>query len=254
MSQAPSLSTAVIECHPIGEMITPFSQKFGIPRQSSSLTDIPGYIRLIPPYDDINGFRGIDMFSHLWIVFQFNQSVNSTQTYSPLIRPPRLGGNEKIGVFASRSSFRPNNIGLSKVKFSHIERINGETRLHILGVDCLNGTPILDIKPYVAYADSESDAQSGFADDAPKPTLRISFAEQVFTQIEAHVLPETQTPQTFLTLIEQVIAYDPRPAYHKNPDYQAQYPNKKYHIILFDLDIEFIVTDNQHAHIINIKA
>lgn len=254
MSNQSAANQLSIECHPIGEMITPFTQKFGIPRQSSGLTAIPGYIKMFPPYDDINGFRGIDDFSHLWIVFQFDQSIDTTHTYSPLVRPPRLGGNEKIGVFASRSSFRPNNIGLSKVKYSHIERIDGETRLHILGVDCLSGTPILDIKPYVTYADNEPDAQSGFADNAPVPTLIVIFAEDVLTQLDTCNLPETHTKSSLLALIEQVIAFDPRPAYHQKPDYQAQNPNKTYHIRLFHLDIEFIIENNKQAHIINIQA
>jgi tRNA-Thr(GGU) m(6)t(6)A37 methyltransferase TsaA len=254
MSHPSSANELSIECHPIGEMITPFTQKFGIPRQSSGLTAIPGYIKLFPPYDDINGFRGIDDFSHLWIVFQFNQHTHTTQTYSPLIRPPRLGGNEKIGVFASRSSFRPNNIGLSKVKYSHIERIDGETRLHILGVDCLSGTPVLDIKPYVTYADNQPDAQSGFADVAPPQSLTVTVADNILTQLEQCIMPDTYTTASLLALIEQVIAFDPRPAYHQKPDYQAQNPNKTYHIRLFHLDITFIIENNKHAHIINIQA
>lgn len=254
MSNQSAANPLSIECHPIGEMITPFTQKFGIPRQSSGLTAIPGYIQLFPPYDDINGFRGIDDFSHLWIMFQFNQNTHTTQTYSPLIRPPRLGGNQKIGVFASRSSFRPNNIGLSKVKYSHIERINGETRLHILGVDCLSGTPVLDIKPYVTYADNEPDAQSGFADVAPSQSLTVTVADNVLTQLEQYIMPDTYTTTSLVALIEQVIAFDPRPAYHQKPDHQAQNPNKTYHIRLFHFDITFIIENNKHAHIINIQA
>lgn len=230
-----------VELTPIGLLHSPFSQKFGIPRQSAGLTDIPGYITLHPPYDDINGFRGIEAFSHLWIVFQFHQSVAQTQTFSPLIRPPRLGGNDKMGVFASRSSFRPNNIGLSLVKFVDIERSNGQTRLHISGVDCLSGTPVLDIKPYVAYADSQPDAVSGYASSEPEASLTVTFSSD---------LP-AQTPE-LLALITQVISLDPRPAYHQSPEYQAQHPGKLYHLRLYDFEIGFIVDNDGQAKVITI--
>lgn len=231
-----------VEITPIGILHSPFSEKFGIPRQSAGLTDISGYITLTPPYDDINGFRGIDTFSHLWIVFQFHQSVEQTQSYSPLIRPPRLGGNDKMGVFASRSSFRPNNIGLSLVKFDKIERFQGETRLHIKGVDCLSGTPVLDIKPYVAYADSQPDALSGYASDTPQARLTVEFCSDLPALSEEH-----------LELIKQVISLDPRPAYHQLSAYQSQHPHKMYHLRLYDLEIGFIVESDGHAKVITIN-
>ena len=231
-----------VELTPIGLLHSPFSQKFGIPRQSAGLTDIPGYITLHPPYDDINGFRGIKAFSHLWIVFQVHQSVAQTQSFSPLIRPPRLGGNDKMGVFASRSSFRPNNIGLSLVKFVDIERSNGQTRLHISGVDCLAGTPVLDIKPYVAYADSQPDAVSGYASSEPEASLTVTFSPE---------LP-AQKPE-LLALITQVISLDPRPAYHQSPEYQAQHPDKIYHLRLYDFEIGFIVDNDSQAKVMTIN-
>ena len=231
-----------VELTPIGSLHSPFSQKFGIPRQSAGLTDIPGYITLTPPYDDLNGFRGIDAFSHLWIVFQFHHSIEQTQSYSPLIRPPRLGGNDKMGVFASRSSFRPNNIGLSLVKFVKIERVSGQTRLHISGVDCLSGTPVLDIKPYVAYADSHPNALSGYAKEQPQATLSVTFSPDLQAQTEE-----------MLALITQVISLDPRPAYHQRPEYQALHPDKIYQLRLYDFEIGFIVDNDSQAKVITIN-
>jgi hypothetical protein len=159
-----------------------------------------------------------------------------------LIRPPRLGGNDKMGVFASRSSFRPNNIGLSLVKFVKIERVSGQTRLHISGVDCLSGTPVLDIKPYVAYADSHPNAISGYAKEQPQATLSVTFSPDLPAQTEE-----------MLALITQVISLDPRPAYHQRPEYQALHPDKIYQLRLYDFEIGFIVEDNGQAKVMTIN-
>ncbi len=156
-------------------MCSPFVEKFGIPRQSN-LVNTTSYIQLIAPYDDINAFQGIEQFSHLWLLWQFHandikkndNAVDKAKTFQPMIRPPRLGGNQKIGVFASRSMYRPSQIGLSVVQFLEVKKVENELRLYVQGADILSGTPIVDIKPYLAYADAIPDAMSGYAPDAPK--------------------------------------------------------------------------------------
>lgn len=198
----------------IGIVHSPLKQKFGIPRQPN-LVDIHATIEMLPPYHDINAFEGIERFSHLWIIWQFhqNRANDKDATFRPTVRPPRLGGNQKIGVFASRSMYRPANIGLSVVKLSHVEKMNDKVLLHIFGADMVDGTPVIDIKPYLSYSDSINDAISGYAEQSPSikkvqwhPTLSHDF----FALMKEHSLTETD-----LNIIEQLIAQDPRPAYRQ---------------------------------------
>lgn len=204
----------------IGYLNSPLSQKFGIPRQPN-LVQIPATIEFIPPYDTPSAFEGLENFSHLWVVWQFHQNKEQN-SFKPQVRPPRLGENEKIGVFATRSMYRPANIGLSVVKLEKIEILNAKTSLQISGADMVDGTPILDIKPYIAYSDSISNAKSGFAETQPMQKAVI-FSEnfyQAFNKLNQNslskILPETPSiTQHDLAIIQQLIAQDPRPAYRQ---------------------------------------
>ena len=207
----------------IGYMCSPFVEKFGIPRQSN-LVNTKSYIKLIAPYDDINAFQGIEQFSHLWLLWQFHandikkndNAVNKAKTFHPMIRPPRLGGNQKIGVFASRSMYRPSQIGLSVVQFLEVKKVENELRLYVQGADILSGTPIVDIKPYLAYADAIPDAMSGYAPDAPQ-ILEVIWSDDALLQ-KQKLLNEKVCTEQILQELEQVLAQNPKPAYQKDPE------------------------------------
>ena len=207
----------------IGYMCSPFVEKFGIPRQSN-LVNTKSYIKLIAPYDDINAFQGIEQFSHLWLLWQFHandvkkndNAVNKAKTFQPMIRPPRLGGNQKIGVFASRSMYRPSQIGLSVVQFLEVKKVENELRLYVQGADILSGTPIVDIKPYLAYADAIPDAMSGYAPDAPQ-ILEVIWSDDALLQ-KQKLLNEKVCTEQILQELEQVLAQNPKPAYQKDPE------------------------------------
>ena len=191
---------------PIGYAETDFKEKFGIPRQSGR-AGLLAKIHFYPEYAVEDAFRGLDGFSHVWILFDFSKS--HVENFSPTVRPPRLGGNKRVGVFATRSPFRPNAIGLSSVKLISIEETETEgTVLIVGGADMLDGTPIYDIKPYVAYSDSHPDAISGFADPVKEYKLNVDFCKELL----AKVAPEKQ--KSLILILEQ----DPRPSYQNDPD------------------------------------
>ena len=148
---------------PIAIIHTPYKEKFSVPRQPNLVEDGVGIVELLPPYNSPEAVRGLEQFSHLWLIFQFDQIQQGK--WQPTVRPPRLGGNQRVGVFASRATHRPNPLGLSKVELRQVECINGNVFLHLGAVDLVDGTPIFDIKPYIAYADSEPNAQSSFAQE-----------------------------------------------------------------------------------------
>lgn len=185
----------------IGVVRSPFKEKFTTPRQPG-LTDTPAIIELYAPYAMPGAVKGLDEFSHLWITFVFH--AVQARTWKPLVRPPRLGGNDTRGVFATRSTHRPNPIGLSVVALENID-IDEGVRLHVRGVDLLDGTPVLDIKPYLPYADRIDNAHGGFAQKQP-PRMAVSWL------LAARLAAEKISPE-FCTLVEDVLAYDPRPAY-----------------------------------------
>jgi tRNA-Thr(GGU) m(6)t(6)A37 methyltransferase TsaA len=196
---------------PIGIIKTPFKQKFGIPRQSQALSIAKGEITFCHSINPSNACRGLDAFSHLWLSFIFHENIDAQ--YRDLVRPPRLGGNQKIGVFASRSTFRPNPIGLSLVKNLGLNKNMG---LDVEGVDLVDGTPIVDIKPFVEYADAplidkeKNSVFSGYAQEAP--TLKeVVFDNSAAEDIK---LISRQRPE-FLSLVVNVLEQDPRPAYKK---------------------------------------
>ena len=189
-----------VEIEPIAHIRTDFPCKFGIPRQSGVVPTLRGRIVFCPKYRNADALRGLEGFSHLWLIWQF--SANRQSGWQPMVRPPRLGGNRQVGVFASRSPFRPNGLGLSAVE---IERIESETPqgpiIHVLGADLMDGTPIFDIKPYVTYADSISPARSGFVDDVEFSHLDVILPDS-FRQKLGDELAET---------LIGVLHNDPRP-------------------------------------------
>lgn len=198
----------------IARISTPFKTKFGIPRQSGVAPDLKGEIVFEPDYREIEAVRGLEGFSHIWLIWCFSESVSDK--WSPTVRPPRLGGNVRMGVFATRSPFRPNPIGLSSVVLERIEYTDDRGPvLHVRGADLMDGTPIFDIKPYVAYADSHPDASGGFTDTAEFKKLRVELGDGV-------------TPPLSEGLIE-VLENDPRPRYHDDPErvYGMEYDGRE---------------------------
>lgn len=205
---------------PIAHIHTDFKEKFGIPRQSGRVPDAIGRIEFLPKYRNKDALRGLENFSHIWIIFDF--SLAHKDDWSPTVRPPRLGGNKRVGVFATRSPFRPNNIGLSSVKLLAIE---GDT-LIVSGVDLLDGTPIYDIKPYIPYTDCHSDAKGGFAEDNQNHSLKVNIPKEILDLI----------PKEKQNALIGCLKDDPRPSYQND---QRTYTMK------FDVfDISFKVFDD----------
>ena len=202
-----------ISLSPVAVVESPYDEKFSVPRQPNLVQEGKGILRLLPPYNTPDAVRGIEQFSHLWLIFQFHQIPE--REWHATVRPPRLGGNERVGVFASRATHRPNPLGLSKVKLERVECKDGEVLLHLGSVDLVNGTPIFDIKPYIHYADSEPEAISGFAQEKPQAKLSVTFlleAEQAVKKAKNFAKFGINQPLAF---IHEVIAQDPRPAYQQ---------------------------------------
>ena len=191
----------------IARIHTDFPTKFGIPRQSGIVASLQGRIVFEPEYRIAEAVRGLEEFSHLWLIWEFSEAVR--EDWSPTVRPPRLGGNVRKGVFATRSPFRPNPIGLSSVKLEHIE-IDPKLGpvLHVTGADLMDGTPIYDIKPYIAYTDSHPDAVSGFASKPAEYLLEVNFPEELLESV----------PTAIRESLIDVLAHDPRPQYHDDPE------------------------------------
>ncbi|MCL1123878.1 tRNA (N6-threonylcarbamoyladenosine(37)-N6)-methyltransferase TrmO [Shewanella surugensis] len=203
---------------------TPYKQKFGIPRQPGLVKSAKGFVELAKPYNQIDAVRGLEQYSHLWLLFCFHE--NLAQGWKPTVRPPRLGGNEKLGVFATRSTFRPNGIGQSVVKLHGIHNQSGNICLEISGMDLLDGTPIIDIKPYIPFSDAIENAIGGIAQQPPT-AVEVTFSTTAIQQ-----LTQYQEYKQLRHLIEEVLAQDPRPAYKK-----AKLDPKLYQVALYDLDI-----------------
>ncbi len=193
-----------ITIKPIARIRSDFPSKFGIPRQSGLVESLESTIVFEPEFQNPDALRGIDGFSYLWLIWQFSESVG--HEWSPTVRPPRLGGNTRMGVFATRSPFRPNNLGLSCVKLLGVEHTQGiGTVLHVGGADLMDGTPIFDIKPYIPYSDSKPDALGGFTDTAGDFLLQVEFPAEFL-----ELLP-TQKRQAAI----DVLSHDPRPSYQR---------------------------------------
>ena len=224
----------------IGYMSSPYREKFGIPRQPN-LVQVESYIEMVEPYNDVLAFEGIEDFSHLWLLWQFHDNKNNTNTlnqepkFRSQVRPPRLGGNQKVGVFATRSMYRPSPIGLSVVRFVRVEKHGKSVRLYVTGSDLLNGTPILDIKPYIQYSDAIADSVSGYAQDEPIRKMVIWMETAQLQQ--QYLLKLGILNKKILDELEQVLSLDPRPAYQN--DIQ-----RVYGMCFAELNIRFTVDEN----------
>ncbi len=196
-----------IEIRPIARMHSDFPSKFGIPRQSGLVEELRSTIVFEPEFRCDDALRGIEGFSHLWLIWQFSEAVRTE--WSPTVRPPRLGGNVRMGVFATRSPFRPNSLGLSCVKLLGVEQTEQfGTVLHVGGADLMNGTPIVDIKPYIPYSDAHPDALGGFTDTASDFLLQVDFPDTLL-----RMLPEEKRQAAV-----GVLSHDPRPSYQRTPE------------------------------------
>ncbi|MBR6509012.1 MAG: tRNA (N6-threonylcarbamoyladenosine(37)-N6)-methyltransferase TrmO [Clostridia bacterium] len=191
----------------IANISTEFPEKFGVPRQSGLIPELKAKIVFTPEYRKDEALKGLSGFSHIWILWGF--SKNEEKDWSPTVRPPRLGGNKRVGVFATRSPFRPNPIGLSVLKLENILKTDEfGTVLEVSGADMVDGTPIYDIKPYIPYTDSVTDAKGGFSDEVYGDLLEVNIP----TEIEQTINSET------LVKLKKILASDPRPSYHNDPD------------------------------------
>nr|WP_306670891.1 tRNA (N6-threonylcarbamoyladenosine(37)-N6)-methyltransferase TrmO [Endozoicomonas sp. SESOKO3] len=202
-----SVSKNSFQFEQIGVIHSCYRQKFGIPRQPGIVTAAESELELLPPFNQENLVRGLEGFSHLWLHFIFHETMN--EGWRPTIRPPRLGGKQRMGVFATRSTHRPNPIGLSVVKLKSIQSGNGKLILRLTEADLLDGTPIIDIKPYLPYADALPEAKGGFA-PLPAVMAEVEFSEVAMIKCRTY---ERQTGRSLVELIKQVLGQDPRPAY-----------------------------------------
>ena len=215
-----------VTIRPIARMRSDFATKFGIPRQSGLVEQLRSTIVFEPEYRNPDALRGIEEFSHLWLIWQFSEAVR--QGWSPTVRPPRLGGNTRMGVFATRSPFRPNNLGLSSVRLLGVEHTaEFGTVLHVGGADLMDGTPIFDIKPYIPYGDCHPDATGGFTDRAGEFLLQVDFPAELLKK-----LPSDKREAAL-----GVLSHDPRPSYQRGGD-------RVYGLIFAEHDIRFTVRED----------
>lgn len=220
----------------IGYLRSPLREKFGTPRQPN-LVQVSAYIDFLPPYDNPRAFEGLSDFSHIWLLWQFHH--NRDTQFRPQIRPPRLGGNRSVGVFASRSMYRPAPIGLSVVKIIQLDTVDCRIVLGVQGADLIDGTPIIDIKPYIKYADALPHAESGFAPKAPTP-LQVQWSAQAEQQQRDYVATGQLSPHD-VSCIGQLLAQDPRPAYQND--------QREYGMRYDDFNVKFCVIDRViHLH------
>ena len=219
----------------VGHIQSPYKQKFAIPRQPRLVPEAKAKLVFSSDFNREEFVRGLDEFSHIWLLFRFHETAD--KGYSAMVRPPRLGGNERKGVFATRATFRPNAIGMSAVKLEGIEYENGQLSLLLSGIDLLDGTPILDIKPYLPYSDAMTDATAGFADTRPETDMSVEFSEEALAFIEK----QTEQPE-LKAFISNVLKQDPRPAYKKQRDSEQSYG-----MTLYDFNIRWHVQANHNT-------
>ena len=214
-----------MDLQPIAHFRSPFTSKFGIPKQSGLVEELRGEIVFEPAFRNADYLRGIEEFDYLWLIWEF--SANPHKAVSPVVRPPVLGGNERVGVFATRSPFRPNPLGLSSVKIESVEWESARGPIiHVLGADLMDGTPIFDIKPYIVYADSHADARSGFVDKRQWPKLQVVLPDEL-----NELFSDEQ-----LKALRHTLELDPRPHYQNDPQ-------KVYGMPFEGRDIHFRVND-----------
>ncbi len=210
----------------IARIRTDFPEKFGIPRQSGLIKELKGRIVFEPEYRDVSALRGIEGYSHLWLIWKFSEAVSDK--WSPTVRPPRLGGNKRVGVFATRSPYRPNPIGLSSVKIERIiESSPDGPIIEVTGADMLDGTPIYDIKPYIPYTDCHTEALGGFAEEVFENSLELDFPFEL----------QKLFPKEKLSSLKEILESDPRPAYKEDSD-------RVYGFSFSGYEIKFAVSNN----------
>ncbi|RKF15493.1 tRNA (N6-threonylcarbamoyladenosine(37)-N6)-methyltransferase TrmO [Alginatibacterium sediminis] len=214
---------------PIGLIHSPYKEKFAIPRQANLVTSVRSTLEFNAPFDSAEFLDGAQQFSHFWLIFGFHQ--NQDAGWKTKVRPPRLGGNQKLGVFATRSSFRPNGLGLSLFEVSRINDKETGSSIEFIGGDLVDGTPIYDIKPYIEYADHPKNSHSGFAQDPPTTRLNVQWSSEARNQAQALHLQEHH-----FQVVDEVLSQDPRPAYHRK-----QITVREYGIHLFNFNIRWQV-------------
>ncbi|SQI42812.1 putative methyltransferase, YaeB/AF_0241 family [Leminorella richardii] len=225
---------APLSLTPIGVIRSPYKEKFAVPRQPGLVEDGTGELHLLPPYAQAEAVRGLEQFSHIWILFIFHQTKDGG--WRPTVRPPRLGGNARMGVFATRSTFRPNPIGMSLVELRGVRQQEGRVILELGSLDLVDGTPVVDIKPYLPFAESLPHAHAGFAQEAPQADMPVRFspdAQQVLQR-------ETQRYPHLERFITQVLAQDPRPAYRQK-DREA----REFAVHLLDFNVRWRVENGE---------
>lgn len=222
---------------PIAIVSSPYKERFGIPRQPG-LVNAKGSIILQPGYDDPIMLDGLQDFTHIWVTFQFHANIE--QGWKKKVRPPRLGGKKQVGVFASRSPHRPNFLGLSVVKLEDIQT-SKPVQLHVSGIDLLDGTPVYDIKPYVAYVDAIAGTNSGFANTVPAPLQKVIFSEEVLA-----ILNNRPDHEEDRKLIHDVLAQDPRPAYKT-----TRVTERNFGMLLGDYEVKWRVEGNT-THVVEL--
>ncbi|GDX07740.1 tRNA (N6-threonylcarbamoyladenosine(37)-N6)-methyltransferase TrmO [Buttiauxella sp. A111] len=216
----------------IGVIHSPYKEKFAVPRQPGLVADGGGELHFLPPYNVADAVRGLEGFSHLWLLFVFHQTMEGG--WRPTVRPPRLGGNARVGVFATRSTFRPNPIGMSLVELNGIRCQKDQVILQLGSLDLVDGTPIVDIKPYLPFAEAVPQALAGYAQNAPAADMPVYFTAEVQQQL----LQLDKRYPHIERFISQVLAQDPRPAYRKGEEV-----GKTYAVLLLDFNVRWRVTD-----------
>lgn len=228
--------TKTMELSVIAHAKNGFSDKFGIPRQSRDDSMIETRIVFEPSYAVKEALRGIESFSHLWLLWGFSEvekEHRNGDSWSPTVRPPRLGGNKRVGVFATRSPFRPNPIGLTSVRLVRVEDINGALELVVTGADLMDGTPIYDIKPYLSYSDSHPQSANGFADETKDYRLQVDWSLLNPLQGESNEGVSNAVPETVRRDLNEILSQDPRPAYQDDPEREYKLDYGGYNVTFF---------------------
>ncbi len=230
-TQPENTMTETFQLQPVGIIHSPYKEKFAVPRQPGLVPSARATLALCGDANSPESVRGIEQFSHLWLLFLFDQNLSAG--WRPTVRPPRLGGNERIGVFASRATFRPNGIGMSAIQLLGVRQENGQVLLDLAGVDLVDGTPVIDIKPYIPYSDSLPDALGGFAAETPA-LLPVEFSAAALSKLSGNDAAYHRA------VIEEVLAQDPRPAYKK-----GKQDDRLYGVLLFSYNVQFRFEGNQ---------
>jgi len=217
----------------IGTIHSPYKEKFAVPRQPGLIEDGGGELHLLPPYNQAEAVRGLEDFSHIWVMFIFHQTMEGG--WRPTVRPPRLGGNARVGVFATRSTFRPNPLGMSLVELKGIRCQGQHVVLELGSLDLVDGTPIVDIKPYPPFAESHPEARAGFAQSAPIATMPVTFSASA----EQQLLVNGAKYPHLRRFITQVLGQDPRPAYRKGEEVERDYA-----VHLLEFNVRWRVIDD----------